>query len=182
MENEKINIKKTIILLVLAVLLGHLGGKYLIGPCKIVGESMEPNYLNNQMVFANKAAINIVHKKPKRGDVVIIDGPKIDFFPPSKIIKRVIGLPGEEIEIKPDSSVFINGDLLKEEYLDEVAKSNTYTEHYEIFYSQNLKIKLKDDEYFYMGDNRSNSFDSRTVGPCKYSKIEGIVITKKLKN
>lgn len=74
------NITKTIILLVLAVLLGHITGKYLICPCKIAGASMEPNYLNNQIVFTKKAVINIAHKKPKRGDVIIINGPKIDFF------------------------------------------------------------------------------------------------------
>ena len=140
---------------------------------------MEPNYFNKQIVLVNKAAINAVHKKPRRGDVVIIQPNDVDFQPSPKIIKRVIGLPGEEIEIKPDSSVFINGKLLKEEYLDDDVKSGTYQDYFKIYYPQNMKVKLKDDEYFVMGDNRLDSFDSRGYGPCKYSQVEGIIIQKR---
>ena len=84
-----------------------------------------------------------------RGDIVVI---KID---DRSIIKRVIGLPNETIEIK-NSNVYINGELLKEPYLDDSVK--TYPD---------MTIKIPSDSIFVMGDNRQNSSDSRSIGAVK---------------
>lgn len=76
------------------------------------------------------------------------------------IIKRVIGLPNEKIEYK-DNKLFINDKLVSEPFL----KENVNTEDF--------ICNLKDNEYFCMGDNRSNSKDSRTIGPILYENIIG---------
>lgn len=77
------------------------------------------------------------------------------------IIKRVIGLPNETIEIK-NSDVYINGDLFEEPYLDDSIK--TYPD---------MTIKIPSDSIFVMGDNRENSLDSRSIGAIKIDDIMG---------
>jgi len=90
-----------------------------------------------------------------RGDIVVI---KMD---DRNIIKRVIGLSNETIEIK-NSNVYINGELLKEPYLDNSVK--TYPD---------MTIKIPSDSIFVMGDNRQNSLDSRSIGAVKIDDVIG---------
>ncbi len=91
----------------------------------------------------------------KRYDIVVIDD-KID---DEIIIKRVIGMPGETIEIK-NNKIYIND--------EEIADNYAYGET-----SDFSQITLKDDEYFILGDNRLISKDSRIIGPVKKDSIEG---------
>ena len=90
-----------------------------------------------------------------RGDIVVV---KLEN---RNIIKRVIGLPNETIEIK-NSDVYINGDLFEEPYLDDSIK--TYPD---------MTIKIPSDSIFVMGDNRENSLDSRSIGAIKIDDIMG---------
>ena len=83
-------------------------------------------------------------------------------------IKRVIGLPGEHVQIK-DGKVYINGEELEEKYLsDEVVT--------EAEGGQFIDIIVPEDTVFTMGDNRSHSSDSRRFGCIPYEKIEGKVV------
>jgi signal peptidase I len=109
----------------------------------VEGSSMEPNLRDGQRLLINK----IAYSNPQRGDVIVFPPPHIansekDF------IKRIIGLPGEVIEIKA-GVVYINGSPLDEPYI---------TDNADITMSLTV---IPDGQYFVLGDNRGNSSDSR---------------------
>ena len=106
---------------------------------------------------------------PKRGDVIVfhapasakcVEGTGCDF------IKRILGLPGETIEVR-NGSIFINGELLPEEYLPADFKTSPGA------YTANGPVTLGVDQYLAVGDNRDHSSDSRTWGPVSKSEIVG---------
>ena len=120
---------------------------------KIDGTSMEPNLHPDEYVIIDK--VTYVFGTPQRGDVVVFAAEN----EPKDLIKRVIGLPGETIEVS-GGMVYINGRPLDEPY---IAPSNsTYPAR-----------TLSTDEYFVMGDNRGLSRDSRQFGPIHPSNIVG---------
>lgn len=130
---------------------------WLVQPFYVEGASMEPNFYDSEYLIINE--ISYRFEDPQRGEVIIFKNPqntKVYF------IKRVIGLPGETIEIK-QGKVFIDDELIKEDYIE-----NFSTQSKEA-------IILAEDEYFVMGDNRSNSFDSRSIGPINTKHIIGKV-------
>jgi signal peptidase I len=122
------------------------------------GQSMEPNFHNAQFVLIDK--FSYFQRTPKRGEAVVIRFPG----DPEKVryIKRVIGLPGEVLEIR-DSVVYINGVALKEPYL----AANTIT-------SPDKIVQIPANQYFLMGDNRENSNDSRVFGPIERRFLVGL--------
>lgn len=104
-------------------------------------QSMMPNI--HGFIVSNRLAYE--KRNPNRGDVIIFhEGEKI-------LVKRIIGLPGEELRIY-GGKVFIDGKLLKEPYLKE-----------DVITDGNKTYKIPDGMYFVMGDNRENSIDSRTL-------------------
>lgn len=107
---------------------------------------MEPNFYDGQRVLVNK----IVYKfhEPERGDVIILHPPPPYDPDATPFIKRIIGLPGETVEVK-DGEVYINGIKLDEPYIKEPPK---YT----------LKREIEENHYFVLGDNRNNANDSHT--------------------
>lgn len=135
---------------------------FIVQPHEVKGNSMEPNFHNNEYILTDKLSFRFTD--PKRGDVVIFKAP---INPEVDYIKRVIGLPGEKIEIR-DGKVFVNGRELPENYLTD----KTY-----IFpgssFKEGVEVKLAEDEYFVMGDNRSHSSDSREFGPISKKLIIG---------
>jgi len=104
--------------------------------------SMEPNFQQGECIMVNKVCYH--SSGPQRGQVIIFNPP---FDSPDPFIKRVIGLPGETVEIK-DEKVFIDGIPLEEEYI--MAPPN-YTMP---------ATEVPENEYFVLGDNRNNSNDS----------------------
>lgn len=137
---------------------------FLIQPFYVQGASMEPNFFDHEYLIIDELSYRIGN--PDRGDVVVFHYPNDtkQFF-----IKRVIGMPGETVEIA-DGKVKIyndrhpNGVMLDESaYLDQdfTAASQTVT--------------LKADEFYLLGDNRSSSLDSRFFGPVKRSFVVGRV-------
>jgi len=102
----------------------------------------------------------------------IIDVINKDFLEIEKLslIKRVIGLPGDHIQIK-EGSVYLNGEKLEENYLDK----SVFTESFVL-----TDFTVPEGYYFMMGDNRERSSDSRTIGCIPKKKIEGRVVRKSM--
>lgn len=139
----------------------------LMQPHQVSGRSMVPNFQNGEYVLTDKVSFKL--REPQRGEVIVFKAPPAANCPQGtgcEYIKRVIGLPGETVEIK-NSHVFINGVQLQENYLpsDFVTEPGTF--------SQNRVINLGAAEYFAVGDNRSFSSDSREWGPITPDLIRG---------
>ncbi len=137
---------------------------FLIQPFYVQGASMEPNFFDHEYLIIDELSYRLGN--PQRGDVVVFHYPN---DPKQFFIKRVIGLPGETVEIS-DGKIRIynvphpNGMLLDETaYLDQdfTAASQTVT--------------LKADQYYLLGDNRSSSLDSRFFGPVSRKHVVGRV-------
>ncbi len=131
----------------------------------IEGPSMEPNFYRNQFLIVSR--LNYLFGEPARGDVVVFDPPGDD-TPEPLLIKRLIGLPGETVEIR-DTQVYINGTLLDEPYTNEPCN---------ITRCPNREWVLGENEYFFMGDNRNNSRDSRVFGVVTRDRIIGEAVVR----
>ncbi len=137
---------------------------FLIQPFYVKGQSMEPNFYDHEYLFVDKLTYR--SSIPQRGDVIVLRFPRetSEFF-----IKRVIGLPGETVEVANGkvriyNKEYENGFVLDEKlYLTQDYTTLTDTK------------TLKDDEYYVMGDNRAASLDSRIFGPLQRSFIVGRV-------
>ena len=113
---------------------------------RVEGQSMEPNLHTDEYILVNK--VDYLIHSPERGDVVVFKAVPAG-RPDSDFIKRIIGLPGDRVAVH-GGGVYINGKRLQESYLDS-AHRPTYTFPSEI---------VPPSEYFVLGDNRNNSFDS----------------------
>jgi len=138
---------------------------FLIQPFYVKGASMEPNFYDQEYLIIDE--ISYRFEEPKRGDIIVFRYPN---DPSEFFIKRVIGLPGETVEIIDNHVViyndeYPNGTVLDESvYLDE----STLTPGLK-------KATIGTNEYFVMGDNRDASMDSRVFGPIGVSAIVGRV-------
>ena len=128
------------------------------------GDSMSPVLKNGDVVLINRIVYDA--RKPKRGEIIAFrpNGNENAHY----CIKRVVGLPGETIQIK-DGKIYIDG---------KVQKKDVYTSDLDFAGIAEKKLTLGETEYFVLGDNRDNSNDSRykEVGPVKRSKITGRII------
>ena len=133
---------KTLVLLILAVAVGLLAREYLAGVSIVSGESMNDTLATGDAVLITR--FDYLMSTPERGDVVQLEVPGRDGL----YLKRVIGLPGDCVEII-GGNVHVNGQVLYEPY----ATLST----------DDFSITLGPDEYFMLGDNRPVSKDSRDV-------------------
>ena len=134
---------------------------YIAQPFIVSGASMESTFSTGQYLIVDQLTYRF--EEPKRGDVVIFRYPR----DPSKyFIKRIIGIPGDTVDIQGNVVTIKNnsnpeGTVLNEEYILAMAPNTTLTE------------KLGTQEYFVMGDNRNASSDSRSWGVLQRDKIIG---------
>lgn len=140
---------------------------YLIQPFYVKGASMEPNFHDHEYLIVDE--ISYRFKEPQRGEVIVFRYPK---NPQEYFIKRIIGLPGEDVQIKDGQVIVFNdsnpkGMVLTESYLP--TNLNTYS-------SSDITVSLSEDEYFVLGDNRSASKDSRSFGPVNEAFITGKIL------
>lgn len=142
-------IKKSIILLILLIVI-YLVYTYVGERVLVSGVSMEPTLQDGDQIMLNK--ITYQFEKPQRYDIIVIENAyRVD----SNYIKRIIGLPGEEIFYDEDGHVTINGQVLSGELRFEESDLSTWE-------MITQSIVLGANEYFVLGDNRNNSVDSRS--------------------
>lgn len=136
---------------------------FLIQPFYVKGASMEPNFFDHEYLIIDE--ISYRFRTPERGEIVVFRYPR---DPSQYFIKRVVGLPGETIEITGGHIILYtvehpNGNVLEESYITEELTNGK------------IKTTLGQDEYYLLGDNRDESLDSRSFGPVKRPSIIGRV-------
>ena len=209
MSNKKINsswIKSNLLTLFYALVIALIIRTFLIQPFFIPSSSMEPNLLVGDRLFASKfdygyskhsfpfslgpISNRIFSNVPDRGDVIIFKPPHTNL----DYIKRLIGLPGDRIEvqngnliinsnsleyenIREDSKVLKNGRVIKIDVLKETLPNGISYEIYNCLDGSpgdNTKeFVVPENHYFFMGDNRDNSNDSRFWGTVEFNRLVG---------
>jgi len=140
------------VILIMVIILIRL---FIITPVRVDGSSMENTLKENDILILNK-----LDKNYERFDIVVFK------YNNQKLIKRVIGLPGETVEFK-NNKLYINGKYIEEKFLgSESFDFNISDLGYEI---------IPENEYLLIGDNRGASYDSRYFGTVEKEKIEGTV-------
>lgn len=153
-------ILKEIIPYLIIIIVVVLVRTFLYTTIRVNGESMAETLSNGDLMILDKIGFNT--KGLDRFDIIVFDT-KVD----RKLIKRVIGLPGETVEYK-DDNLYINGKILKDEY------GYGYTFDFDL---SDIDVeKIPKDYYFVMGDNRENSIDSRVLGLVSKKDIMGKAI------
>ncbi len=117
---------------------------------EVSGESMENTLADGDNLIVDK--ITYRFRDPQRFDIIVFP---FQYREHTFYIKRIIGLPGETVQIGEDGTIYINGEVLQESYGKEVIRP-------EYIGIAKDPIQLGEDEYFVLGDNRNNSSDSRT--------------------
>lgn len=144
-----------------ALLVALLVKTFLLAHFIVDGQSMNATLHPNDRVFVNKLSYRL--HDPGRGDVVVLH--EVRGASERDLIKRVIALPGETIEIE-DCNVYIDGFRLDEPYLtDEVVDNRSWCSY--------APTTIPDDHVFVMGDNRPASADSRSIGPVAFDDLVG---------
>jgi signal peptidase I len=140
---------------------------YIFQSFKVPSSSMKPTLLVGDNIFVNKLSLD--PNKFERGDIIVFEYPK----DPSKVmVKRVIGLPGDIIEIR-DKALFVNDNFFEEDYVVH-ADQHIFTK--DLNERNNFgPITIPANYIFVLGDNRDASFDSRFWGFVEVSKVEGKV-------
>ncbi len=136
-------LRQTLITIALAVVI-FLVMQMTFQSSVVIGSSMEPSFTQGQRLVVDKLVYHF--HEPERGDVIILHPPangQVDY------IKRIVGLPGDTVEIK-NRTVYINGSPLEEPY---IADPPSYSM---------AKKEIPEGQYFVLGDNRNNSNDSHT--------------------
>ncbi len=143
----------------IALILAFLVRTFVVESFLVDGRSMNTTLVHHERVFVNKLAYRI--GSPQRGDIIVFRYPK---DPSRDFIKRVIAVPGDEIEIRNGGTLYINGERVEEPYVSS-PDSRGY-----------ILTTIEEGEYFVMGDNRSNSEDSRFFGMVPIGNIKGKAI------
>lgn len=141
---------------------------FIAQPFIVSGASMDPTFKTNQYLIVDQITYHL--DTPKRGDIVVFRYPN----DPSKFfIKRIIGLPGEVVELANGNTTIIDPRTDKETLLEESYLVRDRSDDH-------ISMTLSSDEYFVMGDNRGQSSDSRVWGPVPRDNMVGRVFMRLL--
>lgn len=156
-DKKIIDIAKAAVPYLIIIIVVVLIRSFIITPIRVDGQSMYSTLSDGDILLLKK-----YDKNYKRFDVVVFKNGD------NRLIKRIIGLPGEKIEYK-DNKLYVNDKLIKEKFL----KNNQETYDFSI---EELGIeKVPNGSYFVLGDNRTNSTDSRVLGTIDKNEIQGTV-------
>ncbi len=148
-------------ILIILSIFGLLIYLFIATPHEVVGDSMYPNFKNDEYLIGSK--VSYLFSEPQRGDVVIF---KYDEY--VDYIKRVIGVPGDSVSLR-NGQIYVNDTQIDEsEYLEEDIRTNGGS-----FLREEGSINVQDGEYFTLGDNRPRSYDSRDFGNVQEEEIKG---------
>ena len=151
MKNLK-NVLSYVIVIVLALLIKE----YIFSPIKVNGSSIYPTLEDGDIMILNEIGYHL--NGINRFDIVVVKKDN------DRIIKRVIGLPGETVSYK-DNKLYINGNEVKEDFTHDITHNFDLSE---------IDVEvIPEDYYFVVGDNRGNSKDSRMIGLVSKSEIKG---------
>lgn len=150
---------KDIIPYISIILIVVLIRSFIVTPVRVTGYSMYPTFDDGQILILNKTK-----KEYKRFDVVVVN------YNGEKLIKRVIGLPGEHIQYK-NNKLYVNGKYVEESFLNSDVKTNDFD-----IIDLMITSFIPKDSYLVLGDNRENSTDSRVFGFVKKDNILGTTI------
>lgn len=146
---EKEDLKKSLfeyVKVIIFTIVITFGVLYFVQISRVVGSSMEPTYHHGNIILVDK----VFYKQPAYNDIVVVEYPVS--INEQQIIKRIVGLPGDHIEMK-DNQLYRNGELLKEDYINEPMVGN-----------KDFSYDIPEGKIFIMGDNRNHSVDSREIG------------------
>lgn len=149
-KEKTIKTIKELLPYIITIIVVLLFKQFLFAPIRVNGDSMYSTLKNNDIMILDK--VHYRHNDIKRFDIVVVDA---DY---ELLIKRVIGLPGEKIEVK-NNKLYINGKYIKQNFKYKKTEDFSY--------------KIPKGKYFVMGDNRTNSLDSRYFGAFKRKQIIG---------
>ncbi len=147
MKNVLKEILSTSIYLLVVLCVAYLIVTYVGQRTQVSGSSMESTLSDADHLIVDK--ISYRFSEPERFDIIVFP---FQYDKETYYIKRIIGMPGETVQIDIDGKIYINGELLEENYGREVIQNPGRASE---------PIQLGNDEYFVMGDNRNNSSDSR---------------------
>lgn len=167
MEKNKKKYLSSIIEMIVVIIVTVCVFKFVVIPVRIEGISMENTLHNQSIALIN--AMGVKEENIERFDVVVLYSDELN----EKIIKRVIGLPGDTIEFKNDI-LYVNGKVIEQDFLDQ-----DFVEESKIMYNTDLftddfKAVVGEHEFFVMGDNRLRSTDSRHLGTFTVDDIIGM--------
>lgn len=163
-RTERGSIIRFALYVIIICVLGFLAAHFLVQRTVVNGSSMEKTLYDGDNLIIDR--ISYASSDPGRYDIVVFS---YLYGRNTYYVKRIIGLPGETVQITDDGKIMINGRELKDRYSTEAIR-NPGTARY--------PVKLGDDEYFVLGDNRNHSEDSRfpDVGPIRRDQITGKVM------
>ena len=165
-------IREWLVVIVTAVVIATALRTFVVQQFYIAGPSMETTLFGDDRVLVNKLAYRL--GKPSRGDVIVFDRITLngDAVQHDDLIKRVIGLPGETLEIR-DCVVYINKVAIAEPWLSAEVTNPEYDPSVRCGTPNYEPIAIDEGKVFLIGDNRPMSFDSRMFGPVDIDVIVG---------
>ncbi|WP_413381721.1 signal peptidase I [Alkalihalobacillus sp. 1P02AB] len=167
MEKENSGSWEWLKAIIIALLLAFLIRYFLFAPIVVDGESMTPTLQDGDRMIVNKFSYTLF--EPERFDIVVFHAPGGKDY-----IKRIIGLPGDEIEYRSDV-LYVNGEPIDEIFLEELKvryEGETLTNNFTLEDVTNQFV-VPDDHLFVLGDNRRHSKDSRDIGTVPYDEVIG---------